>query len=168
GVQAKLRVEPFEGGEVGLHLLGQLAQVAPLELAPPWLMNVEPLLRYLELDLEKLRGAGRLTPTRLQVLLDVEGREGIGDERDRGRLIALITDREGHRGLALTSGLDPLELELDVPAHALDDFLGWCLRPQIGVEGEAGDQGFQSRAAQDLLADRLEPGLEGTGHAGPH
>ena len=129
GVQPNLRVQSFEGGEIGLHLLRQLTQIAALELAHPLLLIVEPLLRFLELDLEKLRGAGRLTLTCLQVLLDIEGRERVRNQRDRARLTPLVTDREGHRGLACALQLDALELELDVPAHTLDDFLGWDLRP---------------------------------------
>ena len=161
-------MQPLEGGEVGLHLLGQLTHVAPLERAHPLLLLVEPLLRLPELDLEKLGGAGGLALTGLQVLLDVEGREGVRDERDRARVTSLVADREGHRGLARTLHLDALELQLDVPAHALDDLFGRDAFPQIGVEAEAVDQGFESRAAQDFLADRVEPSLEGTGHGWLH
>src|SRR5437667_259058 len=168
GVQAELRVEPFEGAEIRLHLLGQLTDVAPLELALALLLLVEPLLRFRELRLEKLRGARGLALTGLQVLLDIEGREGVRHERDRGRIAPLVTDREGHRGLALAARLRALELEPNVLAHPLDDIFGCDALPQIGVEAEAADQGFQPRAAQNLLADRVEPSLERAGHGGLH
>ena len=138
--------------------------MATLELAHALLLIVEPLLRVLELDLEEFRGAGRLALARLQVLLDVQGREGVRDDRDRARIAPLVTDREGHRGIAPAARLDALELQLDVLPHAPDDLFAGDVVPQIAVEGEAVDQGLQPRAAQDLLADRLEPSLEGAGH----
>src|SRR2546425_9282452 len=40
--------------------------------------------------------------------------------------------------------------------------------PQIGVEAKPVDHCVEPRAAQDLLTDRLDPSLEGTGHGRPH
>src|SRR5438445_9697236 len=148
----------FQGGEVCVHLLRQLTQMAALERTHPLLLFVEPLLGFAKLDLEKLLRTGRLAFPRLYGLVDVEGREGVRDARDGARVGALITDREGHRGLALASlqafQLHALELEFDVAAHALNDSLERDSLPQIGVETEAVDQSFQSGTAQDFLADR--------------
>ena len=45
------------------------------------------------------------------------------------------------------------QFELDVPAHPLDELFVLRLPSQVGIEAEAGDQGLQPSAAQDLLAD---------------
>ena len=58
-VHAELSVEPFEAREILLHLLRQLAQVAPLELAHAAFEVIESSLRLGDLDLEELCGAGR-------------------------------------------------------------------------------------------------------------
>src|SRR5437016_1210877 len=142
--------------------------MATLELAHPLLLFVEPLLCFPELDLEELRRTGRLALACLQILLDVVRRESVRNERDRGRITPLVTDRKGHRGLALASHLGALELQLDVLAHSSDDLFGREPLPQVGVKAEAVDQGFEARAAQNFLADRVEPSLEGTGDGSLH
>src|SRR3989449_3293922 len=161
-------MQPFEAREIGLHLLRQLAQVAPFELAHAVFQLVQPLLRLRELHLEKLRGAGRLALPDPQVLLDVEGRQGVRDKGNRARIAALITDREGYGGLALAPYVDALQLQLDVIAHTHDDVFERDPFPRIGIEPEAVDQRLEPRAAQDLLGDRLKAGPEGARHGRLH
>ena len=60
------------------------------------------------------------------------------------------------------------ELELDVLAHTLDDFFIRQLFAQAGVEAEPGDQSLEPRAAEDLLADGVQPALELARHRGRH
>ncbi len=166
-VDPQLRVQRVERGQVALQLLGQLAQVPALELAHAGFLLVEPALGVVELHLEELGGAGGLPLAGLQVLLDVERGQRVRDDRDRLRISPAIG--EGERGgHAPAIGVGSAQLEADVPAHPVDRLLARARPLQIGVEAHPGDQGLEPRAAQDLLADGVQPDLELAGHGGAH
>ncbi len=97
----------------------------------------------------------------LRIFLDVQGRERIGDLRDGLRISPAVAEVERDGGTPAGHRLfNPFELELDVASHLLDDRLHRYPPPQIRIQGEMSDQILQLRAAQDLLADGLKPGLE--------
>ena len=160
GVHPQLSVQPLEAREIVLHLLRQLAQVAPLEVADSMLQFVELLSRLGELHFEKVGRARRQPLADFQVLFDVKGRQGVRDERHGVGIAPLIADRERHGRLALASDLDALQLQLDVATHPLDDVFQRRPCSENGVEGEAVDQRLKSRATQDLLRDRLKARLQ--------
>src|SRR5262245_8966424 len=138
-----------------------------LEPAHQLLQPIEPGLRLPELDLQEVRGAGRLPFARFQVLLRVERRESIRDARNSLRVATLIRYREGHRSFAKAFEHCVLDLELSVPAHASDGGLEGSVLPQLGIEAEALDQFSQPSTAQNFLADRIESELDGTSHSRP-
>ena len=143
-VQPELGVQPLQGGEVDLDLLRQLPRVALLELADLPLLLVEAALHLGELDLQELGGARRLLLADLEVLLDVEGGEGIRHQGDVLGVAAPVADREGD-GLLPLARLGALELEPDVPPHPLDDLFGRGLVPEVWIEREPVDQALQPR-----------------------
>ena len=140
-VQAELGVQALERREVDFHLLGQLADVTFLELADLLLLLVEPGLDLVELDPQEVRGARRLPLANLEVLLDVEGGEGVRDLGDRLGIAASIADGEGDRRLPLLAPLlGAAQLELNVAPHPLDQLLGADTLLQVRVEAEPGDE----------------------------
>src|SRR5262249_29488950 len=111
-----------------------------LEPAHPLLQPVEPGLRLAELDFQEVCGAARLPFARPDVLLGVERRERVRDARYSRWVVPLVSDREGHRGLAQAFELCALDLELDISAHACDGGLEGGVLPQLSVEVESFDQ----------------------------
>src|SRR5262249_43944145 len=101
------------------------------------------------------------------VLLGVEGRERVRDARNRRRVSPLVSDREGHRSLTQAFEHGVLDLELDVPAHVSDGGLEGGLLPQLSIKVETFDQFRQPSTAQNFLADRIEPELDGTSYSRP-
>ena len=70
-VQVKIRIEPLERRQVGLHLFRQLAHVPVLELAePPFLFLLSPF-HLLQLGFEEHDRLGGLASAHLHVCLDV-------------------------------------------------------------------------------------------------
>jgi hypothetical protein len=57
---------------------------------------------------------------------------------------------------------------VDVLAHLLDDVFEDRGLPLFGVEIQIPDDLFEARAAQDLLAHRLQPGGQAAGHGRLH
>ena len=55
-------------------------------------------------------------------------------------------------------------LDVDVFAHSLDNLLHDVGPTLDGVQVEVADDALESRAAQDLLSDRLHPLLDAGGH----
>src|SRR5207245_4593319 len=78
-VQLELALESLDGGHVHRHLLGEFAGVASPEVPKPRLLLVEPLPRFLELDLQELGRLRRLPLADLRILLDVNGHQSDGD-----------------------------------------------------------------------------------------
>ena len=142
-VEPQLGVERFEGRQIGLHLLGQLAHVTLTESAHPLLQVVEPRSGFAESGLEKGGGARSLPLANLRIFLDVERREGVGHERHGLRIAALIGEREGRRGRS-TSGLRRLELETKVLPHDAEDLLARHVCAQVRVKTEAVDDTVQA------------------------
>ena len=161
-VGAQLGVESLDHAEVHGGLLRQVHQVPLLELADLFLLRVELGLDLGELRLEELGGAGGLALAHLQVLLDEEGRQRIGDLGHGLRILAPEAHREGD-GAPLTGTVHAAVLELDVRAHALDDFLGRHPLLQVFIEVEARDDPVETGPAEHFLADRLQPRLQSTG-----
>ncbi len=160
----ELGLESLQRGEVHSHLLGKLTGMARPEVSNPRFLRVHPILRFRELDPQKLGGLGRLLLADLRIFLDVQGGERIGDLRDRLRITPPVAEVERDGGTPARHLLRNLpELELDVASHLLDDRLRRHPVPQIRIQGETRDQIVQLPAAHDLLADRLKPGLELTG-----
>ena len=164
-VQAHLIIQPHQDGEVRGDLLRELIAGALLEFPHPALLLVQLGLGRLELRPEELGRRRRLVLTDAQVLLDVEGRQRVGDLGHDLGVRATVAERERDRRAPHTGLADLPGLELDIPSHSLDGRLR--RHPsQIAVEVEAGDQLFQARTAQGLLADGVKPGLELVGPEG--
>ena len=134
--------------------------MAPLERADPLFLRVEPALGLVELGLEELGGVRRLPLADLQVLLDIEGRERVGDLCHRVRIPPTEAHRERDGGAPSPRRLHSLELDLNIAPRLLDRRLTKARPPpQVRVEVEALDEGLEPRAAQNLLADGLQPGV---------
>src|SRR5262249_53734593 len=160
-VQPELGVEALESGQVDFELLGQLADVELLELTHLPFLLVQSGLDLIELDLQEVRGPRGLSLADLEVLLDVEGGEGVRDLGHRLRVAPAVADGEGDgHPTPLAPLVGPSQLELDVATHPLDDLLGADALLKIGVEAEPADELLEARSTQDLLADRLEPGFQ--------
>src|SRR5439155_23916193 len=96
-----------------------------LELADHLLLDVESSLGLRQLNLEELGGPHRLSLAGLEVLLDVERRQGVGDSRHRLGVTALVTQIEGdRRATAIFALLHSFQLQPDVLAQAPDQLFG--------------------------------------------
>ena len=138
--------------------------MALLVLPDPVLLLLEFLLHFAQLGLEEVGRDRGLLFARLQILLDVERREGVGHLGHLVRIPAAVAEGERHGPAAVPGPLDALQIERDIPAHPVEQRLRRDLSPRARVEIEALHQVVQLRTAHDLFADRVESHLDLLGH----
>src|SRR5258705_421846 len=150
----ELLLQALERAEVGLALLGQLAHVLLFVGGDALLLLLELRARLAELPLQKLGGARGHLFAELDVLLDVEGGQLIGDVHRDPRIAGAVGDGEHHGArLAAAPALGiSLDLELDVLAHPLDGLVHAEALPYARIEAVALDDRGQAGPAHDLLA----------------
>src|SRR5215510_1384161 len=109
--------------------------MASPEVAHTRLELVEALAGLGELHLEEFCRARGLALAHLQILLDVEGGERVGDLRHDLRIRSTVGKRESRRGAAVSvpAGSN-FQVQLDVPAHAVDELLALGMLSQGGIE----------------------------------
>ena len=114
-----------------------------------------------DLAFQKLRGLLDLLDPHLQVLLEVERGQHIGDLLDHGRVFTLVGQGEGDVGLlfraraAVDYFLDH-RIELDILAHLFNDLLVRGFSPQLRVQPEFLDDLHEPGEAHDALLDGLD------------
>jgi hypothetical protein len=120
-VQSQLRIEPFDGGDVGLQLSRQFVGVAQRELARLTFLLVEHALGFGKLAAQKFGRVRCLARSAAGVLLDVESGQRVRDFGDTLGVAAGVTHREGNRRAASRRLLDAFELQLDIAPHPFDN-----------------------------------------------
>ena len=105
-----------------------------------------------ELRLQKTVGAFRQLLPVAEVLFDEERRQAVRHSHHGLRIVANV-------GNAKRIALDD-DLDVDVPAHILDDGLHELCAPLDGVEVEIANDPLEPGTAENLLCDRLQPVLD--------
>ena len=110
---------------------------------------------------EEQRRLGRLLLPVLDVLVQVQRGQLVGDLLRVGRHLAVVRQAEGdrrlHRRAAAPVGhLGADRRQLDVAPHAVEDVLAGLLLARVAVEPVLVDQVEQRRARHHLLADHLD------------
>src|SRR5213592_3654117 len=103
---------------------------------------------------------------KLQVLLDVEGRQRVRDARYDLGIPPTDAHAEGDCRVD-RARLYPFELHLDVGPKPLDRRRAPAGRSELWIEIEAVHEGPEASLAQDLLGDRVQAGLEVAGDREP-
>ena len=150
--------------ELTRQLAGELATI----LLERLFVLHQPPARVFELRLDEFVRVLRQHRPVPQVLLDKQRCQTLGHLHDRLRLLAGEADTE-------RIALD--DLHVDVAPHPLDDVFHDRGTPLFAVQIEVLDDAFEARAAENLLADRLQTILDarrdrrlhvGLGHALGH
>ena len=117
----ELGVQPLEGRQICIALLGELAQVTFLELAHLDLLRVDLLLDLVELAPQELRGAAGLALPGSKIFLNEIGRQRIGHGGGRVGIAGTVADGERDRGGIWAPLLRSFHVDRDVSAHTLDE-----------------------------------------------
>ena len=168
-----LGVRAFAAHLIGQVELGQAALVAGLEGRQLLLQLGDVLGDARQFLVEEQRGLGCLLLAVLDVLVQVERGQLVGDLLRVGSALAVVGQAEGDRRLdrraaAAIRHLGADRRELDVAAHAVEDLLAGLALPRLAVQRVLVDQVQQRRAGHHLLADHLDALVGEAGHGGAH
>ena len=94
-VQTELGIEILQGLEIGLELFRQFTHIVLFKLAEALFLLLLSLLHLIKLPSQEVRCFHCLPFTRLQVFVDIEGRDGIGDLCRLLWVSTFVTNREG-------------------------------------------------------------------------
>ena len=135
-IEAKLRVQSFEGGQIDIDLLRQLA-VMPGRIGTHFLLVLIQLLPgRIQLRSQELGGARRFLGADVRVLGDIECRKRVGDVGNRFVARARVTQSERDGRLAAAPLFRPVQLDVDVAAHLVEDGVHRAAGAELRVEIE--------------------------------
>jgi hypothetical protein len=115
----ELLLKAVEGAEVGLALLRQLPHVALFELRDLALLVLQAAADVRELGLQELGRGDRVLLAVADVLVHVQRGELVGHGHGRVRVRGRVGHAEGHRPRVAPVAVVALEVDPDVPAHAV-------------------------------------------------